>query len=267
MIFLRMFHFLLIDEPTNHLDQEAREIVKQYLASKKGFILVSHDRDLLDACTDHCLVLNRKSIEVQSGNFSGWWENKQRKDRFVMAENEKHQKEIRKLKSKLMDEIVQMMDEIGEGEPDTKTQKKLDENKRLINECNEKVDTYQDELLDLPREIDKVNKELMIRTMELCYDDIASNTKDIKEIAEWITKVRIELKKQVLRKQDRETRNQELYHYLHGIFGADVIDIFDMNYHPEAAENHEKTIKSGNQKQTVEDRKKSETVPKKENKT
>ena len=90
--------FLLIDEPTNHLDQEAREIVKQYLASKKGFILVSHDRDLLDACTDHCLVLNRKSIEVQSGNFSGWSENKQRKDLSVMAENEKHQKEIRKLK-------------------------------------------------------------------------------------------------------------------------------------------------------------------------
>ena len=90
--------FLLIDEPTNHLDQEAREVVKKYLASKKGFILVSHDRDLLDACTDHCLVLNRKSIEVQSGNFSGWWENKQRKDRFVMAENEKHQKEIRKLR-------------------------------------------------------------------------------------------------------------------------------------------------------------------------
>ncbi len=90
--------FLLIDEPTNHLDQEAKEIVKEYLASKKGFILVSHDRNLLDACIDHCLVLNRKSIEVQNGNFSTWWENKQRKDQFAMAENEKHQKEIRKLK-------------------------------------------------------------------------------------------------------------------------------------------------------------------------
>lgn len=90
--------FLLIDEPTNHLDHEAREIVKEYLASKKGFILVSHDRDLLDACIDHCLVLNRKSIEVQNGNFSSWWENKKRKDQFVMAENEKHQKEIQKLK-------------------------------------------------------------------------------------------------------------------------------------------------------------------------
>lgn len=90
--------FLLIDEPTNHLDQGARKTVKKYLASKKGFILVSHDRDLLDACTDHCLVLNRSSIEVQNGNFSVWWENKQRKDQFAMAENEKHQKEIQKLR-------------------------------------------------------------------------------------------------------------------------------------------------------------------------
>ena len=90
--------FLLIDEPTNHLDHEAREIVKSYLASKTGFILVSHDRDLLDACIDHVLVLNRKSIEVQSGNFSSWWENKQKKDQFAAAENEKHKKEIKKLR-------------------------------------------------------------------------------------------------------------------------------------------------------------------------
>lgn len=90
--------FLLIDEPTNHLDQESRENVKEYLAAKKGFILVSHDRDLLDACIDHVLVLNRQTIEVQNGNFSSWWENKQRKDRFANAENEKHLKEIGKLK-------------------------------------------------------------------------------------------------------------------------------------------------------------------------
>lgn len=89
--------FLLIDEPTNHLDSAAREKIKNYLSSKNGFILVSHDRDLLDACIDHVLVLNRGSIEVQSGNFSSWWENKQRKDNFAVAENEKHRKEIKKL--------------------------------------------------------------------------------------------------------------------------------------------------------------------------
>lgn len=89
--------FLLIDEPTNHLDDRSWEIVKQYLASKKGFILVSHDRDLLDACIDHVLVLNRSTIEVQAGNFSSWWENKEKKDNFAVAENEKHKKEISKL--------------------------------------------------------------------------------------------------------------------------------------------------------------------------
>lgn len=90
--------FLLIDEPTNHLDQEARNIVKEYLGSKKGFILVSHDRDLLDACIDHVLVLNRKSLEIQTGNFSSWWENKKRKDQFAESENEKHLREIGALK-------------------------------------------------------------------------------------------------------------------------------------------------------------------------
>lgn len=90
--------FLLIDEPTNHLDEKSRQDVKTYLSSKKGFILVSHDRDLLDCCVDHVLVLNRQGIEVQKGNFSSWWENKRRQDSFAMAENEKHQKEIRKLR-------------------------------------------------------------------------------------------------------------------------------------------------------------------------
>lgn len=90
--------FLLIDEPTNHLDRDSRDIVKEYLRQKKGFILVSHDRDLLDACIDHVLVLNRHSIEVQTGNFSSWWENKSRKDAFSQMENEKHKREIQKLK-------------------------------------------------------------------------------------------------------------------------------------------------------------------------
>lgn len=98
VLFSRENDFLLIDEPTNHLDWESREIIKKYLSEKKGFILVSHDRDLLDACVDHVLVLNRESIEVQAGNFSSWWENKNKKDAFSKRENEKHLKEIRKLK-------------------------------------------------------------------------------------------------------------------------------------------------------------------------
>lgn len=99
VLFAAENEFLLIDEPTNHLDTEARSVVKDYLSSKKGFILVSHDRDLLDGVCNHVLVFNRSTVEVQSGNFSTWWENKEKKDAFSKAENEKHLKEIGKLKS------------------------------------------------------------------------------------------------------------------------------------------------------------------------
>ena len=98
ILFSRENLFLLIDEPTNHLDRNARDAVKEYLKAKKGFILVSHDRDLLDAVTDHVLVLNRATIQVQNGNFSTWWENKERADAFNRSENEKHLKEISSLK-------------------------------------------------------------------------------------------------------------------------------------------------------------------------
>ncbi len=97
VLFAAENEFLLVDEPTNHLDVEAREAVKEYLSTKRGFILVSHDRDILDAVCDHVLVLNKKTVEVQAGNFSSWWDNKEKADAFARSENEKHLKEIKKL--------------------------------------------------------------------------------------------------------------------------------------------------------------------------
>ena len=97
VLFLKENNFLLIDEPTNHLDIRGREIVSRYLNGKKGFILVSHDRAFLDGCVDHILSINKANIEVQRGNFSSWWENKQRQDAFEQAENEKLKKEISRL--------------------------------------------------------------------------------------------------------------------------------------------------------------------------
>ena len=96
-LFLRENHFLLIDEPTNHLDQTGREIVSRYLNSKKGFILVSHDRNFLDGCIDHILSINKTDIEIQEGTFSSWYENKQRRDQFEQAQNSKLKKEIGRL--------------------------------------------------------------------------------------------------------------------------------------------------------------------------
>lgn len=97
LFFLKEEHFLLIDEPTNHLDQEGREVMAEYLSRKRGFILVSHDRAFLDRAVDHMLVINKNSIQVQKGNFSSWYSNKQKQDAFEEGENEKRRKEIRRL--------------------------------------------------------------------------------------------------------------------------------------------------------------------------
>ena len=136
-------------------------------------------------------------------------------------------KEIRKLKSKLMDEIVAGIDNTP------LTDKEMEDHKRLINECNDKIDASQDALLNLPKQIDELNFQLMVQTMDICYKAMAENTEEILRISDWITKVRIELKKNVIRKQEKEWLNQEMYAYMHDIFGPEVIEIFDMTYNPD----------------------------------
>lgn len=96
-LFLREGGFLLIDEPTNHLDMNACAVLARYLRAKRGFILVSHDRELLDGCVDHVLSINRADIELQKGNFSSWRENRDRQDNFELAENERLRGDIARL--------------------------------------------------------------------------------------------------------------------------------------------------------------------------
>lgn len=139
---------------------------------------------------------------------------------------------IKALKKKLMQEIVENAADASM-ENNEKAQKKTAESKRLIEECNEKLKEYEDELLFLPREIDRVNRELMLRTMEVCYSRLKENEKEIEENTQWINKARVELKKRLVRKQEKELMNQELYSYMHDIFGAEVIEIFDMEHQKE----------------------------------
>lgn len=98
-MFLKEGNFLLIDEPTNHLDWQGRQLVSDYLNGKSGFILVSHDRAFLDNCVDHILSINKTNIEVQKGNFSDWWENRERQEAFEYGENERLKKDIHRLES------------------------------------------------------------------------------------------------------------------------------------------------------------------------
>jgi len=61
---------LLLDEPTNHLDLEATLWLQNHLAAYPGtLIVVSHDRDLLNAVPNRILHLENGTLTLYSGNY------------------------------------------------------------------------------------------------------------------------------------------------------------------------------------------------------
>ncbi len=137
-------------------------------------------------------------------------------------------KKLKKIKNQLMDEIVQNMDD--EDNDSAEREKKRLESKKLIDEVNEKINEEEDLLLELPKEIKEVNESLMILSMDYFYSKLRVNQTEAKEIEDWIAQVRIDLKKNIIRKQNRTINNKEIYSYLHDIFGAEVLDLFDIQY-------------------------------------
>lgn len=130
-------------------------------------------------------------------------------------------KDLKKIKSNLMQEIVEHMD-IEEDN--------MGQNQRLILEINEKIEKYEDELKDLPKFIKESNEKLMIESMDACYKELHKNQEAIQEIGKWIKQVRIELKKNIIRKQTKELKNAEIYSYMHDILGPEIVDIFDLKH-------------------------------------
>lgn len=62
---------LLLDEPTNHLDLDAILWLEDWLKAYEGtLVLISHDRDFLDAITDHILHIENQQLTLYTGNYS-----------------------------------------------------------------------------------------------------------------------------------------------------------------------------------------------------
>ncbi len=91
--------FPLIDEPTNHLDIDGRVQVAEYLKNKKqGFVVVSHDRDFIDACCNHILAIEKMKLELYHGNYSTYQHEKGLRDEYETQQNTKLKKDIGRLK-------------------------------------------------------------------------------------------------------------------------------------------------------------------------
>lgn len=135
-------------------------------------------------------------------------------------------KEMKKLKKRLMDGIVASMEPTIAKEEKLR-EKKLDKSQELIKDINRKIDSSEEQLLNVPYEIARVNEALMIESMKICYAKLQSNKEAIQKSDEWINKARAMLKVKIVEKQEMETENNSLYSYMHDILGKKVLDVLD----------------------------------------
>jgi len=64
---------LLLDEPTNHLDLDAVVWLEKWLAAYRGtLLLISHDRDFLDACVTHIAHLDQQRLTLYTGDYDAF---------------------------------------------------------------------------------------------------------------------------------------------------------------------------------------------------
>ena len=79
-ILIKMPDLLLLDEPDNHLDLEAKAWLEQYIQSYPGTVMIiSHDRQLLDRAVKKIFELEDGKIWVYAGNYSYYFEERQRR--------------------------------------------------------------------------------------------------------------------------------------------------------------------------------------------
>ncbi len=86
---------LLLDEPTNHLDLDTVIWLEQWLRDYRGtLLLVSHDREFLDACVDHIAHIEQRQLTLYNGSYTDF--ERQRGERLAQQQAlfERQQREI-----------------------------------------------------------------------------------------------------------------------------------------------------------------------------
>ncbi len=172
----------------------------------------------------HQLFLDDKPKEIER------LEQKLNKQLATQGKLNQELKDMKVLKKKLMKNIVVNMDEIGEHGQETR---KLQEDRRLITEINDKLEAEELQLEKLQEEMAEDNLLLMVETMEYCYRIMNSNEAEREELVVRIAQMRTELKTKIYRREAIEEQNRGIYAYLHDIFGAQVVDLFDLKYEDE----------------------------------
>ncbi|WP_277586616.1 ribosomal protection-like ABC-F family protein [Psychrobacillus antarcticus] len=181
-LFCEDSRYPLLDEPTNHLDIEARKTVANYLKKKKGFIVVSHDRNFVDSVVDHILVIEKSQLVLYKGDFSTYEQQKQLQDEYELEQNKVLKSEIDRLQKTANEKsswAAKREKPSGNDPFGNAIAKRMNKRAKAIEKrTNEKVE----EKTDLLKNIEKVsdlkincqfshrNPVLVVKKFTICYD-------------------------------------------------------------------------------------------------
>lgn len=99
-VLVREPDLMLLDEPTDHLDLDAKNWLEEYLkGANTCFILVSHDRHLLDALANKVAELSNAKLEVYIGNYSQYIKEKAERDEKGAADYEAQQEQLKRIEN------------------------------------------------------------------------------------------------------------------------------------------------------------------------
>ncbi|HOJ09944.1 MAG TPA: ABC-F type ribosomal protection protein [Clostridiales bacterium] len=94
---------LLADEPTANLDYKGIELLKQKLSEVDSFLLISHDRNLLDSLCNKILEVKDGKFKFYNGNYSFYKEQSEKEQQHEEQEYEKYVTEKIKLEEAIID--------------------------------------------------------------------------------------------------------------------------------------------------------------------
>lgn len=134
--------------------------------------------------------------------------------------------DLKKLKKKLMDEVIANMGE-STGFVEKFKARKQEKLQDLLLEINLKIGEAETALEDRPEEIKRANADLLLECMRVWYETLDRNNKEIEEIGIWVEKIREKLKENLLIKQDREVENNTIYTYMHQLLGPKIMEMID----------------------------------------
>lgn len=105
--------------------------------------------------------------------------------------------------------------------------KKQDKSQQLIKELNVEIAELEAEYQEMPERIRSLNEALLIESMRICYRRMRANREKLAAQNALVEEAKELLRQRIQVKKDLQKQNEQMYLYMHRLFGRRILEKFD----------------------------------------